>query len=340
MATHCLDLPIDAWHRLSPAEAIVGCGTRYIPEAFQPKEHEDLNPRIDGTWGPREYALLPQLWDPRSPYMSWIPLAPNDLQHLQPNGIMKFKMDKMHFTANTRCTRLGGLDKTIKAKFDGDVASLRERVHIAKFHAADLIRDPSAIQPPDVTLDRLDQVLVYLTLQDIYYRDCLEAVATLKRLVAELQGFVLWARDIGVRESIRRPYSVRGALVPDHRTYKTLVRLGIPTWIKVDLTRFIPPPQRFHVALSLFSDLCETRTWQELPLILDRTEMPFQPGKDGKLRLVHSKPLWYYPPRVSDASLFEKVARGLPGFSDLRLDIEIRDKRVDKEIRRLVKASG
>jgi hypothetical protein len=271
--------------------------------------------------------------------MAWIPLRPHPDQKLDPTSIMQFRMQNRHFTLNSRITRLGGLDKAIKRSFDDDAASLRSAIQIAQIRAADYISTPP-IEFPSVALQRLDEVLLYLTLQDIYYRDCLEAVATLRRVFAELQGFVLWSHDIGFSGTLRRTYRLRGALVPDHRTYRTLVRLDVPVWFKLASSSPARPPAQLHVALSSPETLCEARTWQDLPAILDRTEMPLQPGKNGELQLVHSKALWFYPPYVQDSTNFERVARGMPGFAQLRIDKENRDKRVDREVRKLARMQG
>lgn len=334
-----LNVSIDVWSRLSATEAIIACNTRYIPEAFHPRDIDLLLPRIDGTWGPHEYIRHPQLWDPQSPYMAWISLSHHSDQFFGANVVMRFKMDRDYFTENGLRNWIGGLHKAVKDAFDDDVAFLIHQVSTAKEHAAARIFQ-TPLQLPDIAVRRANEVLVYLTLQDIYYRDCLEAVATLQRSVAELQGFVLWARYITNDQDAYPQSLLRGAFVPDLHTYRFLARLSIPVWTKVNLAEFFPPPNDLYVHISPFDAICEMRTYLDLPRILDRTELPFQPDKDGQLQLVHSKPLWYYPPRVQETSLFEKVARGLPQFSGLRLDVPNRDKRVDREIRSLTKASG
>lgn len=330
---------IDVWHQYSSTQAIIASGATYIPQSFQPGPNDTLIPRIDGTWGPHDYSQQPQIWDAQSPYMAWIPLSSHPDQKLNPTSIMEVRMQKKYFIPHSRATGLGGLDKTIKQHFDDDVASIRLALLTAETRAARYISNPPIILP-SVTLQRADEVLLYLTLQDIYYRDCLEAVATLRRAFAELQGFILWSHDVGVSGRIQRRYQLRGTLVPDIRTYKTLTRLGVPAWLKLDLTSCRLPPNQLHVALSPPEDLCEVRKWQDLPIILDRTEMPLQPSRNGELQLVHSKALWYYPPYVQDGTQFERVARGIPGYMHLRIDKEIRDRRVDQEIRRLARMDG
>jgi hypothetical protein len=279
-----MDLPVKVWHQYSSTEAIIACGTNYIPESFQPCTNDTLIPRINGTWGPHEYSQQPQVWDAQSPYMAWIPLRPHPDQKLDPTLIMQFRMQNKHFIPNSRISCLGGLDKAIKQCFDDDAISLCNIIQIAQIRAADYISTPP-IEFPSVALQRLDEVLLYLTLQDIYYRDCLEAVATLQQVFAELQGFILWSHDIGFSGSLRRTYRLRGALVPDHCTYRTLVRLDVPVWFKFASSGSAHPPAELHVTLSPLETLCEARTWQDYPAILDRTEMPLQPGRNSKLNL-------------------------------------------------------
>lgn len=339
MSSLSMDLPVEVWHQYSSTEAIVACGTNYIPESFQPCTNDMLIPRIDGTWGPHEYSQQPQVWDAQSPYMAWIPLRPHPDQKLNPTSIMQFRMQNKHFIPNSHISYLGGLDKAIKQCFNDDAASLRNAIQIAQIRAADYISTPP-IEFPSVALQRLDEVLLYLTLQDIYYCDCLEAVTTLQWVFAELQGFILWSHDIGFSGSLRHTYRLWGALVPDHHTYRTLVQLDVPVWFKFASLGSAHPPAKLHVTLLPLKTLCEARTWQDHPAILDHTEMPLQPGQNGELQLVHSKALWFYPPYVQDSANFERVACGMPGFALLRIDKENRDKRVDREVRRLARMQG
>jgi hypothetical protein len=61
----------DVYHFRNPSLVTIAINVGYIwPEILSA---EKPCAKLDGWWGPHEYALLPQPFDLSSPYMAWIP---------------------------------------------------------------------------------------------------------------------------------------------------------------------------------------------------------------------------------------------------------------------------
>jgi len=321
-----LPVPVDVWHQVTDVQTIVAGRTTFIPDPLYPTVAPF--PRVDGTWGPHDICLLPQLWDATSPYMAWCPLCVHSAMGFHKVGIMEFTMSREAFKSNSHISYLGGLDKVIWNKFKEEAQYLSARVKDIQFHITNdpLYRD---IQLPAEALLRQERILTYLTLSDICYRDCLEGVATLRRTISELQAFLLWSQDRH-KVNYERPFRLRGAIVTNTSDYMHLFNLDIPVWMSVDLSTHRLPLQRRHIATTKISQICEVRCWHELP-ILERMENNVEYKSGAGIVLLHSKELFYYPPNVDDKALFERAARGYAP----RLDTLNRDKRVSKEVNKV-----
>ena len=230
-------------------------------------------------------------------------------------------MDDTHFTPNAHVPHLGGLQKGIWISFKEEVDYLSSRVQDIQIQ----VSNDSHLQLPVEASRRLHYITQYLNLTDIYYRDCLEAVAALQRHISELQGFVLWSQDrFKVRST--RPFRLRGAIVRHGSEYMQLFNLDIPVWMEVDLSGVLQPRSDHHIPLTPLGRICDMRCWHQL-LFIERT----QDNLDDHGNLTHSKDLLFYPPHVDDPSKFERAARGYAP----RTDKFSPDKRVTRELGRL-----
>ncbi|KIM72797.1 hypothetical protein PILCRDRAFT_93308 [Piloderma croceum F 1598] len=321
-----LPVPIDVWHQVTDKQTIVAGRTNFIPDPLFPTVPPF--PRVDGTWGPHEICLLPQLWDAKSPYMAWCPLSVHSAMGFHKTGIMGFSMTREDFKPNPHVSYLGGLDKAIWTGFKEEAQYLSTRVKSILFH---ITNDPgfTDIQLPTEALSRQERILIYLTLSDICYRDCIEGVAALRRTISELQAFVLWYQDRHKVNS-ERPFRLRGAIVANTADYMYLFNLDIPVWMIVDLSTYRLPLQRRRIDTRPISQICEVRCWHELPM-LERMENDMEYKTGAGLVLLHSKELFYYPPLVNDKTPFERAARGYAP----RLDTPNQDKRARKEVNKV-----
>ena len=326
-----LPVPVDVWHVYGDNHAVIGGRTDYIPEEVASSELPI--PRMDGRWGPHEICLIPQIWDPQSPYMALCPIGTHPDMSFPPKTIMEFVMSKDSFVEHQSFTGLGGLNKSLWNEFNEEVNKLRFRVQDIQFHMS---KDANfrRIQFPTEAVSHASQIMIYLRLSDIVYRDCLEAVAALQRTCAELQGFIIWSRE-AYRVRSSRSYSVRGAKVDNMQDYMHLFNLDIPVWMSVDLTHCRLPLAERHISITPLRSICDDRLWHDLP-VLQNTESNMQRDERGILRLAHTKALFYYPPYVRETESFERAARGYAP----RLDSLFWDKRTHKHINRLPHVAG
>jgi hypothetical protein len=135
------------------------------------------------------------------------------------------------------------------------------------------------------------------------YRDLVEYVAGLQHSVAELQAHTMWYDRIQYRDipASTRSFELglRGTVAKSITEYNTLRKLGVPVWLALPLfdadcldgaKKVTPQPMRV-----------EKRTWNEMPV----SHFLYDAYK-GKL--VHNKPLEYYPPSVDDPTTYESAA--------------------------------
>lgn len=321
-----MDLSYDVWTPLGDGNCVLGCNTDHIPPIIP--INEPALPRIDGTWGPHDYTIMPQRFDPEAPYLAWCPRRPHPAQPFKDNPIMAFRLAREDYVQHHQQPRLGGLRKSILATFQQEVLRLTEMyVNAAQIAATHW---PSVI-PPSMALERMRQSLIYLNLPDIYFRDCQEAVETLRRNTREVQGFVLWARTPPSGPYPAIPFQVRGSVAIDEQSYEYLSLHKVPGWYVTGSAG--PLGQTPPIPITRKEDMCTLQTMREVDT-KDSTMVDWDEPSPGIFQLLHTKELWYYPPVVGNRDAFEAAARGYgPRNDELR-----EDKRVGAEIRKLRRA--
>ena len=182
-------MPISVWHQLSGADLIVAGRMDWIPERLWTVEAPIAS--VDGHWGPHEIRLLPQILDSRSAYLAWMTLPAVSSTAFEINAIMDFAMGDKYLTPNAQLPHLSRLQKDTWKLFKDEVNYICSQVNDILHSISD---DPyySHIQFPVEVLRRMDRIIEYPNLPDIYYRNRLEAVAALQRHTSELQGFAVW----------------------------------------------------------------------------------------------------------------------------------------------------
>ncbi|KAJ7125539.1 hypothetical protein C8R43DRAFT_1030446, partial [Mycena crocata] len=239
--------------------------------------------------------------------MAWIPLSYDGLTipHRISTFLFNFDSTSPHFTPDRAWPSRGTVSANILAEFQSDVnaiyASTTAAFERVRSHTA-----MTALRLPLRAVERTYASLLALRVNFLTRRDVLEYVACLKRSVAELQGFLLWAKDLeawidphAARE--RQDYKMRGVVCEDLAIYTTLCRLGIPAW-------------------------CFVSNFPSVPRHSGRIVTRGFPGWSSSR--LHNKALFFYPPLVPDVREFELVARGY----GVRIDKMHRDKGYRKDL--------
>ncbi|KAJ7460237.1 hypothetical protein FB451DRAFT_1500592 [Mycena latifolia] len=215
---------------------------------------------------------------------------------------------------------------------------IRERLQSDVVHYIDLVShiipDVSrlfpAVRPPVIALVRAHNSAFSLRFPHLTYRDLLEYLAGLQRSVAELQAYAMWydrAQFGDIQPSTRTfELGLRGSVALSLADYNRLRRLGVPVWLEVASSDLVTPDRRKEVKRSPLH--IETRTWDEMPV--ERALFASHRGK-----LVHNKPLEYYPPSVAAIYNYELAARGYAP----RQDSFCRDLRSWQDVSKMVQES-
>lgn len=314
-----MDLPISVWTHHSSGYVLLGCNTDYIPS--WPSSSESPLPRTDGTWGPHDYTLIPQPYDPQAPYLAWSPRRTHPAQSVRSQHIMDYQLTRQDYRPHPHSYVLGGLKKDIHAAFVREVCNL-EQTFDESVRAAHRLNP--LVQAPDNALERMRAALSHLNLSDIYYRDCMEGVETLRRNTREVLAFLLWALSPHSAPYPRLQYAVRGSIAPDAGIYTALYIRQVPAWLVVPHSG--PDPCTF-VSCRPLHEMCTLQSWRQVPTA-DRTDIDSDQVSPGEYRLLHTKPLWYYPPVVNEPADFERAARGYA----TRTDTYNADKRQNRDL--------
>ncbi|KAJ7474231.1 hypothetical protein FB451DRAFT_1398220 [Mycena latifolia] len=296
--------------RVSEHAEVVGYNTERIPHTlasldFPPGVSPGI--RCDGSWGPHEYTVLPQLFSADSPYMAWIPVKYDslDIPHRISTFVAKLDPSASQFRPNAAWPSRGSIDPELLTGFQDDVNTIYTSV-TAAFKRVGSHTALDGIRLPLRAVERSYASLLALRVNFLTRRDVLEYVACLKRSIAELQGFLLWSADL---EQWLNPTSVgkkksysRGVVCEDQESYNTMCRLGIPAWCFVS---GLPPTS------------CST---------LGAWEVVSYPKWSSSV--LHNKALFFYPPVVKNLNEFELAARGYAP----RVDVLHRDKGYRKDL--------
>lgn len=149
-----------------------------------------------GIWGVHEWSLLPQLYDPSSPWLACIPLY-HDNEHFSRYTINRDMMEDAPRTIDTKEPHLLQAALRLRDQLKGDVRSViestEEMVKLVQQNDAFGHEMRSQIIWPEKTLERATylrrQLIVGVTSVNAFKR-CLTA---LRRLILELDGFTIWA---------------------------------------------------------------------------------------------------------------------------------------------------
>jgi hypothetical protein len=335
----------DVYHFHNPSLITVAFNVNYIwPETLL---QEKPCARLDGWWGPHEYAILPQPFDPSSPYMAWIPSLDAyrqpefaRLTGLDPAIVLLDFADfplvpvEGHFsppdarptidpplcpslpmrpgTANTTRPRLNFCSASEPMKLV--ISTQLEKLSRPAIRALAEIRDDSVRLPI--------QALYHL--KQSYYWNLLPGTNTtaghhlilagMKRAVMELHGFILWYQD-----------------------YKR----GLDPWPR-PIAREFQKSFRCRGALVENQDDCDYLEKRDIPVWMKIDTEKFQPHHSARAVSltpipIHRQPmfpanykgghhaaLFFYPPDPEDGCSFELSARGYSGRRDIyQIDAEI-----------------
>lgn len=327
-------LHFDAWARTKNSTVVVASNTKEVPDL--PHWNSEIvwptKPCIDGRWGMAEYSLIPQYYDVKFPYLAWLPTQKFHRLGL-PTQINSFRIEEdpsepnSVFVRHSGWTHRGHLNTDIREELQRDVVHYIEAVNGIILEGNSTA--PPEVQPPVISLVRAHNSAFSMRFPHLTYRDLLEYLAGLQRSVAELQAYSLWYDRIqyGDIPASHRSFELglRGSVARTHAEYISLRRLGVPVWLELVSTEGMTLDTVKQVQLTTLR--IETRTWDEMPV------SRFLSDTTRKGKLVHNKPLEYYPPVVDDISTYESAARGYSA----RKDIFCRDMRAAHDVLSMMK---
>lgn len=295
------DINFDKWTTLPNGTVVLSKNAPYIPCPVSPDEVPF--PRLDGSWGPHEISLLPQIYDPEHPYLCHI-LVDGQQSFSLPPAISCHRFKDSDFYRYPPLPRRGRIKDTVLSVWKDEVYSYRHRVSSLYDELQSAL--PGPYKAPSIAIARAEDTLFHMT-HMMSYRDAVEYTRGLQRFVAEIQAFLIWGNDLLGRslkdhDPVRQCF--RGAYVMSSADFGRLSSCGVPVFYLTNAPSSHLPSTCF-VRTTELTSICEFRTWADLNLTRHQKDVV-------KGRLVHSKPLMFYPPLVdsSDALSFERAARG------------------------------
>ncbi|KAF7335892.1 hypothetical protein MSAN_02326200 [Mycena sanguinolenta] len=320
-------LTFDAWATTPNSTIVLAGNTKQVPDIPRWNSNLDIGlprPCIDGRWGLSEYSIVPQPFDPKFPYLAWMPTHNFARLGLR-TKINQFRViedtgsPNSVFVRNSGWMHRGHLRTEIREELQQDVVHYIDLVN-------DIIRreaDPSSrvgseeTRPPVIALVRAHNSAFCTRFAYLTFRDLLEYIAGLQRSVAELQAYSMWhdRMHYGDLPSSNRSFELglRGSIAHTPEEYNDLKRLGVPVWLE------IPSADGYGLDAGKETKVIqlqiETRTWNQMQV------SPFLRDLNNGC-LAHNKPLEYYPPMVADVNKYEAAARGYwPREDKLRRDL-------------------
>ena len=335
-------MKVNVYHARNPSFVTIAINADYVwPDVVL---GERACPRVDGWWGPHEYAILPQLYDSSSPYMAWIPSldAYRSDDFARKTGLdpaivlLDFDIFPLvpvanHFDSTSTPSSInpprhpslpnkpnkagtGGI-KTVGLNFCSasdamrriiktQVDSLSNRVRSL---IVELEKDAShSIRPPTQALFHLQQAY-YWNLLPGTNTECGHylILAGMKRAVMELHGFILWYHDY--RHTLDHARPIIRRYQKWFRTRGALVanEADYAYLGKHDI------PAWATISADEFKPSSSARAVPLLTIPTHREPMFPAAYKGG-----HHTVLFFYPPEVDEDSSFELSARGYAARRD------------------------
>jgi hypothetical protein len=332
--------PFDVWARTKDSKIVIASNTKEIPDlpCWNPPAGEVPWPRIDGKWGMDEYSVIPQPFDKSFPYLAWMPTQRFARLGI-PTKVISFQVIEDTTQPNSMFVRHSGWTHRGYLKTELREELQTEVVHYIDLVAAIILEEadsstrsgPAEVRPPVIALVRAHNSAFCMRFLHLTYRDLLEYMAGLQRSVAELQAYVLWHDRIqygNIPASTRSfELGLRGSIAQNPTDYNALRKLGVPVWLELsqaDMSLF-----DVRKRVELMAMRVETRKWDDMSV-----SQFLRDTRKGKL--VHNKPLEYYPPAVDANTAYESAARG---YSPRR-DVICRDFRSLQDVLKMVETGG
>jgi hypothetical protein len=301
-----------------------------------PKPSTTPYPFFDGSWGPNEYTRLPFPFDTTSPYLAWIPLHHNDvLASIDiPDSITRLRLSNQVFDQVANRSRLGTLNDAVVDAISQEITFYRNAVEVAYHYQTRFNLDYwhgwpiRAVKPPHNALRVLRFGFLTIKKFQLAYYDMGYLIASLKRMAAEIQGYLLWVES-GRTWGWNTPrpkvgYEARGAFANDRNAWDYLSAMGVPVYM-VAPTSALDLASAEHRGLIKWFDRLEDRRVDEFLPPEERHWRGFP------ARYHHTIAHYFYPPHVPTPDVFESVARDI---NMNRLDEERVHPLMDKRVRK------
>lgn len=218
-------------------------------------------------------------------------------------SIISHRFRDRDFYRYPQLPRRGYIKASVTDLWHQEVDSYRDRV-LRLYEELQSIF-PGPYKCPIIAVTRADNTIFTVTHNIMSYRDAVEYTRGLQRFVAEIHAFIVWGYSL-LGRTLKDNGSVhpcfRGAYVSSLADFIRLSTYGVLVFY---LTASNLPTTRY-VRITELDNLCELRTWADVHAVGCNRDVV-------KGKLVHSKPLMFYPPPHVDSSdplVFERAARG------------------------------
>ena len=251
---------------------------------------------VDGLWGEHEWTLYPQPHRHESPYLAWIRLPSKNAS----SDIVTSPVHKRMWQAHSNTSNVHFVDPGVFSEFKEKLEEVKAAV-MNPFHEVITDTRYSHVQPPKNAYARAFEAADRLGMEFGPWRDFVEVVRGLQRNLLELLAFADWWHDILQGDDFQPPFRAptRGAIFDDEGLYAGHARCSIAAYLIIPNDRFLLDPNKRVTLLPRNSSRMDVLSVQPV---------------------LHSLPLWYYPPQVKDVHLnLETVARGYADIAE-RLD--------------------
>ena len=251
---------------------------------------------VDGLWGEHEWTLYPQPYRHEFPYLAWLRLPSKNAT----SDILTSPVHKRMWQAHPSKSNIHSVDPRVFTDFKDKLEDVKAAV-LNPFHEIITNISFSHIRAPKTAYSRAFEALDRLEKEFEAWRDFVEVVRGLQRNLLELLAFADWWHDIlqgdDFQPSFRAP--THRAIFDDEGLYAGHACCSIAAYLIIPNDQFLLDPNKRITLLP------HNSSWMDV--------LSIQP-------ILHSLPLWYYPPQVKDVHLnLEIVARGYADIAE-RLD--------------------
>ena len=181
----------DKWTTLADDTVVLLKNAPYIP---RPVSKDELPfPRADGSWGPHEISLLPQMFEPEHLYLCYTIVDEHRCFHLR-QSIVSHRFRDSDFYWYPQLPHQGYIKGTVTTLWHKEVDSYRQRV-LRLYEELQYVF-PGPYKCPAIAVSRAEDTIFMLTHNIMSYRDAVEYTRGLQRFITEIHAFIVWGYSL------------------------------------------------------------------------------------------------------------------------------------------------